>query len=331
MKFMVAALLLFTGSFVEAAILNHFQGVTLSISPLVTMFSKQIKENLYPANEFYKNSTDYSVFVNGKKVNVPQSGADPEIIVNPTVFPIAPAQGDETSLEFDINTHVTRPAHITDDEQLVVSYDKRAATLAKHIKRLNTSIADYFAYDWSATAAVQMVRTSGAAGTSLAPSATGTRKKITLQDWIDAVTILDTDDVPQEGRYALVPAKMFNEMYAIDSFIDYQKRGVVDMLSKGIIGEILGVKIYKRSRAGLYTNAATPVKVPVGTAGAAAHNMAILIWQENSVCRAEGATKVYIDSDRPEYIGGLFNARVRAGGQIDREDGKGVVAIIQAA
>lgn len=331
LNFAIAALLLFAGSFLESHLLGHVQGFTFGASPLVTSFTKQIKENLYPDNSFYKNSIDHSPYVNGDKVNVPQSGTNPTVTVNPSSFPLTVSQSTETALEYSINSHVTLPTHITDDEELIVSYDKRAHVLRKHINTINTSIADYFAYDWSPTVAGAFVRTSGADGTSLAPSATGTRKKITLQDWIDAATVLDAQDIPMDGRFALVPSKMYNEMYAIDSFIDYQKRGVVDMLAKGIIGEILGIKIYKRSRAGLYTNAGTPVKVPVGTAGAATHNMAILIWHQDSVARAEGGTKVYINPDKAEYVGGLFNARVRAGGQIDREDGKGVVAIIQAA
>lgn len=328
--------------FVAAFIVSHVPDVSsffkehnaneaLAASPLVTVFTRQIKENLYPANEFYKNSIDHSMFVNGNKVNVPQSGSDPTLIVDPVSFPLPVESSEETALEYEIHTHATKPTHITDDEELVVSYEKRAHVLRKHINTINTSVADWMLYDWSGVDSTSMVRTSGADGSSLAPGATGTRKKITYANLLAVSTLMDTQDIPADGRFGVIPAHMYNELLDIDRFIDYDKRGKADLIAQGFIGEIFGIKLYKRSRAGIWTNAGTPVLKAPGAATATSDNMAALFWHKDSVARAEGGVKVYLNPDKAEYLGGLFNARVRAGGHIDREDKKGVVALIQAA
>ena len=141
--------------------------------------------------------------------------------------------------------------------------------------------------------------------------------------------MMDKMEIPFDNRFALIPADMYGELQAIDKFLDYQNRGLVDLISKGFIGEILGFKLYKRSRAGVYTNASTPVMKVSGTATAVTDNLAALFWHANSVRRAEGSPEVFINDAQAQYLGSLMNTAVRAGGRISRTDKKGVIALVQ--
>src|SRR5690242_19648611 len=44
------------------------------VSPLVTIFARDIQENLFPDNSFYRRSINDDAFVSASKVNLPQAG-----------------------------------------------------------------------------------------------------------------------------------------------------------------------------------------------------------------------------------------------------------------
>ena len=56
---------------------------------ITKLFSKEIQENLFPVNEFYKSSKlDANVSSQFGVVQVPQAGAAPTVVKNPTSFPL---------------------------------------------------------------------------------------------------------------------------------------------------------------------------------------------------------------------------------------------------
>lgn len=305
-------------------------GLSLAASPLTVAFAKDIQENLYPDNAFYKQSKDDSIWVSNNEVRLPQAGAAPTVEINRNVLPAQIKQRVDDAESYFLQEFTTDPILIQDTEEMQLSYAKRASVLGDHVNQLNTTIADNFAQIWLPTLGANMVRTTGAAVAATAPGATGNRKAITDADWIAAVTLMDRMDIPAEDRYACIPASLYAQLLAIDKFVNYQTRGLVDLVGKGFIGELYGIKLYKRSRLALYDNSGTPVKKALGAATATTDNEAVLIWHKEKVRRAEGMVKVYSDLDKPEYYGSVFSAKVNSGGRIARTDQKGVVAIIQA-
>jgi hypothetical protein len=297
---------------------------------LIKLFSKEIQPNLFPSNEFYKSSKlDGGVDINAKTVDVPQAGAKPTIIKNPTSFPLTIGSRTDDVLTYSVDQYVTAPTAIQDVNEMVISYSKRADVLKDHALVLNSRVSDEIAVAWSPSNASQISRTSGAAdGSALATGATGTRNSIVRADIALLATKFDRDDVPMSDRFMLVPADLYAQLLKIDSFINFDyvnRKPTVD----GQIGEIFGMKVFKRSRAVTYTNAGTPVKKEVGAATAVTDNLAILAWASGEVRRAEGLAKIYSDIDNPAFVGSVFNAAVRSGGTFARTDQKGVYSLVQ--
>lgn len=299
-------------------------------TPLVTIFARDLAENLYPDNQFYKNSIDDSAFIEATKVNLAQAGDPPTGVKNPSSYPLTTERREDSAQEYNLDLFATKPTHIRIDEDLVVNYDKRQSILSNHSSVLNTMIADNFCDLWFPSPLANMVRTSGSSASSaLAPGATGTRKAVVLADFINMMVKFDKWDLPSEDRFALFPTDMYADLLNIPEFINYEKRGLVNMIEKGLIGEVLGFKVYKRSRVGIYTNASTPVYKAYTATSAVTDNLAALFWQKSAVRRAEGSPEVLIADKRPEYLGSLMNTAVRAGGIISRADSKGVAALVQ--
>ena len=236
------------------------------------------------------------------------------------------AQRIDDVKQYPVNLFATTPIHIEDVNLMVINYDKRADVLSDHTMALNTRIADNIAYAWGPTVATQQIQTTGSARPA---SVTGgaDKKAVTYADILALGELFDSQDIPEEGRYILASAQMYKDLKAITEFISVDFANVKPSVS-GQIGEINGFKVFKRSRTLLYDDAFA--KKALGDASAITDRDALLAWHSSFVRRAEGNVKVYADTDKPEYLGSIYNAAVRNGGMIGRLDQKGVAVLIQA-
>lgn len=300
---------------------------------LKTLFSNDFQANLFPNNEFYKSSkVDAGVAVDCKNVEVPQHGSKPGGGKNPTSFPLSVNQREDGKETYAVHLYYTNPEHIEDENEAILSYSKRMEHLQEHVSQINTDYANDLAYAWAQTDGNRILRTSGSSTTALAAGATGNRKAIQRDDIVDIYTLMGEDDIPvSDGRaIMLVPPLLYGQLLKINDFIDYNKIGNTDALRRGVLGRLLDFQVMMRSSATIYDNTGTPVPKAPGAASAADDNLAIQFWHPAYVRRAEGQVKVYAEYDKPEYLGSVFNAKVRGGGMISRKDKKGVYSLVQA-
>ena len=298
---------------------------------VTTVFGRDIQRNIYPDNAFYKGARkDAGVDVNATTIEIPQAGVKPTVVKNPSVFPltIEKITGDKKSYTLDLLA--TLPTHIEDLEAALVSYDKRAEILMDHQLYLEENIAAAIALAWAppaSSAATNIIRTTGADKTATAPGATGNRKKITLADFIKAFTAFNNWNIPQAGRRVVMTGNMFADLLQIPEFQSWDKMGRV-VLPTGSLGQILGFDIYVRSILPSYSTALAPKAI--GATGATTDNELALFFHPSYVRYAEGNVKVYMEVDKPQYLGSLMNAAVRTGGVVPRADLKGVLALVEA-
>lgn len=297
---------------------------------ITTIFSSDLQKNLYPANEFYKGAkVDTGVAINAIGIDVPQAGTPPNVVKNPTTLPIPARVRADDKKSYLVDLYATEPDIVTDVNQAIAAYDKRAAILADHSDTLNTRIADELVYLWSPSQAANIKRTSGANNTgSTAGAMTGVRKEITLQDIIDVATLMDRMNVPDDGqRRVLFYTDQIAELKKIPEFRDYDKTGIVGNLANGALGKIQNINVYKRSKAPLFTSGL--VKKAVGSAIASTDFIGAIFFHPSYVRYAEGNVQVYYEAKKVGYQGDMMNAAVRGGGMISRLDEVGVVALIQ--
>lgn len=303
------------------------KGVAMA-SPLVTIFARDIQENLFPDNSFYRRSLNDDAFVVGAKVNLPQAGAKPSVSLNRSSLPATIAKRTDTSEEYDLGEFTTDPTLIQDTEEMQVNYNKRASVLMNHWQTLNEKVADFAATVFYPTASGLLVPSTGGARAASAPGATGNRKRITKEDIIEARRRLNAANVPLQGRCMLINADMEADMLLIPEFTDASKIGEA-ALKAGIIGRILGFDVFVRSKVASYSSADS--RKAFGAATATGDKAAALLWHPNAVRFAAGSVKVFADEDKPEYYGSVYSAMVNAGGRIARTDEAGVVAILETA
>lgn len=296
------------------------------------IFSGDLQRRLFPNNDFVKESkVDKGIAHNAENINIPQETLAIQTGKNPTVYPIPMQKSDNTKKSYKADLYYTKPFHIPNHEADVLSYDKRSAILDSKAKSLRTDFAGDCAYEWSPSLAENIIRTTGAAKDTRLAGASGQRKALTLHDFIEADRVLTNMDVPEADRVALLSGNLYAELLTagLEGFIGVEKLSA-DLIKQGVVGMILGFKIYKRSKAALYTNAATPQKKLLTTAVTSTTNEGALFWHPDFVRRGEGTVKVFSEQNKPAYLGSIANASFRGGATIGRTDQKGVVALVQA-
>jgi hypothetical protein len=298
------------------------------------IWRQDIEENLFANNEFATMSLDQSAFASNKVVHVPQSGANPTVEVNRSVLPATASQRADTELTYSLNEYTTDPIVVRDLEDIQTSYNKRQSVLQAHMDSMNDRIGDQTAFDWSVSGAphtLNIVRTSGSLlSDALAPSATGTRKALDKIDVRNLAKRFDKQNVPANDRFLLLNSDMFYQLFS-DSQLLSKDFMLGSSQEKGVITELYGFKIMKRSKVVIYDNAVDPVKKAVGAVGAIDDNLGCIAWQRSAVARAMQGIKTFGDTDVPEWYGSVFSAMAIYGSTILRSDIAGVGAIVQSA
>lgn len=293
-----------------------------------------VQEALNQNADFLPYSTDHSGYVAFGTVHLPQSGANPTVIVAPSTFPLTVSERTDTDRTYSLVQYALQPTLITNIDELQISYDKRQSVIGQQLSTLTQTIGNYVATSWAAIGATNLIATTGAAGTSLAPGATGTRKQVALLDIANLAAKLDKDTVPRQGRKLLMPVEMFWELFTISDIVRASYNGFqVNALATGVVAQLFGFDIMIRPTVAVYANGGTSPKA-VGAATATTDNLACIAWHPTVVSRALGSMTPLYDAGsngngKPEYLGSIFNMEVMLGSAILRTDMKGVASLVQ--
>lgn len=301
-------------------------------------FLNTIKEKLFAGAEFVKTATSHDAFVNNLTVEIPQAGAIAAVEEDRSSLPATIAQRTDTKQTYDLIEFTTDPMLLTKKEVAELSYDKLSSILKQHMDKLNDRIALRALYNWAGagltTASGQIIETTGTGVAGIAPpSGTGSRLGLTLLDMANAAKKLDKDNVSDQNRYMIMPPDMYWNFVEVNKAqllnLDYNKGLTNGDIANGVVSNVYGFKIIKRSYTTVFDNETAPVKKAVGAAAAATDNWGAIGFQADEVCRALGSIEVLSDMDNPAYYGSIYSAIVRFNAQQARTDGTGIVTLVQ--
>ena len=305
----------------------HMAGVA------VELWADRIVEPLFADDSVLSKvkRVDDTFILNGSVVHIPQAGSNANVQKNRAVFPGVVVQRTDTDITFPLDVFTTDPVLITAAEEMETSYKKMDSVLGTMPKNIRNVITNDLLYNWAATGAAQIARTTGAlVATNLAPGATGTRRVITYADIVAAMTRFDDTDVPAEDRYLLLDAIQYGELLQDPEVTKLSIEKLADR-AKGVVAELAGFKILKRSRTTVFTDAATPVKKAPGAATAVTDNRSALFFQSDCLNAALGEVKFFETINSAEHYGDIYSCLIKGGGRQERADGLGVLSLVQAS
>ena len=292
----------------------------------VEIWVKSIIEGLFAKNTFAVRSVDHSEWADNKTVHVPNAGAAPNVEKNRKVFPANVTEREDVDLSYQMDEYTVDPVRIPHADQVELSYPKRESVIRQSRRKLAQEVHDAIIYSWI-PAGVKVVETLGEAVAAHLKGVTGDRKKMTKKTVEEIQTILDEQDIPEEGRCILLDARMYNQL--LNSMTDAERNAFLVCAdpARGVIGKFLGFDFYKRSYVA--KTAADGALKPWNAAAATADCAAGIAWQEDCVSRALGESVLFDDEGNPLYYSDIISFLQRAGGSSIRSDKKGIVLIKQ--
>lgn len=292
------------------------------------LWQTAIVEGLFANNSFMSKAVNDDMYVNAKKVHIPNSGTPSKVVVDRSSVPATAKKREDNDVEYTLNELTTDPIYIPNAEMVELSYDKRNSVISEDRQNIIEHASQQMLYNW-APLALNTIETTGAAVSAHTPSATGNRKALTKNDVLALMVLMNKNNVPKEGRYLLLDSVMYTQLLSdlaeTDKFAFLQG---VDA-ERGVVGKLYGFDVMERSQVLLYNNSKALKKW--SESGAADDKAAGLAWQERCVSRALGEVKMFADEDNPTYYGDIYSFLIRVGGARRRSDNKGVYAILQAA
>ncbi len=297
------------------------------------IWQDHIEGNLFKNNEFLLASTDVGQYVlQGHVVHIPQAGATANVVKNRTSLPATVVQRTDSDITYALDEFTTDPILIPNAEAYELSYNKRESVLGEYESSLRQTVADNLLIDWAPTGGVgTIVRTTGSSTATTLAGTTGNRCRFTVVDLKNAQLQLNKQNVPMEGRYALISADMFQQLTDDMSVTQYRDFSAAYNVKDGVLGRLFGFNIMMRGGVVTYTNDSTPVVNPYGSAANATDNDGVLCWQIGAVERALGQITFFERIGDPTLYGDVYSVSVRMGARIRRADGKGIISIVQAA
>ena len=313
-----------------SGIANHSGMAFMAIQREI--WQTDIVEALFKDNQFLNFAVNEDQYVlQGKVVHIPNAGSRPGVKVNRTVVPATVTQRTDIDVTYSLDELTTDPVHIPNADMAELSYDKRQSVMADILSTIREVGADIMVYKWAASAANggTIIRTTGSSAAAHLPSATGNRKLFTIKDLIAADKAMNKQNTPKQGRYAMFSADMLSQLKEELTATQYRDFTAGQDIANGIVGKMYGFNILERATTATYTHGTPATLKAYGAAAATTDCDSVICWQVNSVARAMGDVKFFEDTDNPLFYGNIYSALLRLGGRVRRNDGYGVVSIVQ--
>ena len=312
----------------------------MSTQITIKKFSAELQKQLFPDNEFYKKSrTETGIGASVESVDIPVAGnVGAAKSGEPETLPLQIKAREDSVKNYIVEPIYTDPYIVTNEESIVLNYNKLTDLASSLAMSVNTRAADIAAVNWGATLATNIAQMTGTARTTNVTGTTGTRKGIAKNDMLNVRRVFNRMQLPNRGRgsiYGLLTPDMVDDIMKIPEFVDADKTGELSKLLAGEIGFIAGINLMMRTSdngsAGLmYSEAATPVKRTIDEALAATDNAAAIFWHISMVRHAEGHAKSIINRNVAGYNGAtIIENIVRFGATFDRPDQKGIFALVE--
>lgn len=301
----------------------------------ITGYSRELQGQLFPDNAFYKNSvSEVGIAADAETFEIPNLSALGEAKEGkPTILPLKVEYSEDTKTTGAMKLFYANPLLITDVEEVVTNYNKRQNKQLQQAGVINMKVADYAAYQWMPTGAANIVVSTGSARGSNVVGLSATRKAVTKADILNVYKrflLQNVSTVPGEMYGLLTPDAHADLLNFFD--VDFLKSGNEEMIRKGVVGMLYGIKFMVRSQNGhigaLYAANGTRLR-SVTTADT--DRPTSLFWHSGMVCHAEANAKTYVNEDDATYLGTIISSSVRFGAEKNRNDEAGVVTLCEVA
>lgn len=225
---------------------------------------------------------DYSDKAENDVIHLVDVGADPDVLINNTTYPIPIQDLPDGDIAISLDKYQTKATRVTDDELYALSYDKMASVKERHASSIlenKFKKAIHALAPSSATDATPVVLTTGANESG--------RRRLTRLDIIALKDKFDKLQVPTDGRRLVLCTDHVNDLLATDQkFADQYYN-----YTTGKISNLYGFEVYEYVACPYFTSAGN--KKNLGSAVTAGQYQASVAFYTKRMFKCSGSTKMY--------------------------------------
>jgi hypothetical protein len=181
----------------------------------------------------------FDSYVNNEVIHLVELGADPDVLINNTSYPIGSQALTDTDIPLSLNKYQTKGTPVTDDELYAISYDKMATVQERHRLALEEKTADHAA--WNLAPSTHSANTPLILTTGASNGATVARKRMTPNDIITAKRKLDDLKVPAMNRVLVLCNDHVEDLLRTDEVFANQYKNI----QAGTVLNLYGFTIYQ--------------------------------------------------------------------------------------
>lgn len=233
---------------------------------------------------WYNKIRSYDQYVDKDTIHMVDIGADPEVLVNNTTYPLEITNLTDGDIAVKLDKYQSKPTRVTDDELHAIGYDKMSSVVERHkdaFSETKFSRAIHSIAPAESKTATPVLLTTG--------ESVDDRKRLTRSDIIALKKAFDKAKVPAEGRILVLCADHVADLLEQDQKFSQQYYNY----ESGAITRLYGFEVYEYNACPYY-NATTKKKLAYGAVPGTSDRQSSVAFTTKRVMRADGSTKTYL-------------------------------------
>lgn len=226
--------------------------------------------------------TSKNQWVGNDTIKLNDIGADPEVLIDNTTYPIAVNTREDGSTAISLYKYDTENTKVTDDEAYALPYDKVGSVQQQHRETLEERTREHALHSLapaSNNAETPIITTTGA------DDGTG-RKRLVSADLVRLKKKLDQLKVPAKGRVLVLCADHVADLLLEDKALNNQYHKHTE---GAIAMNYYGFQLYEDVYAPEYDGSGNKIPFGSATSGKAAS----VIFHQKTTAKARGTVKRY--------------------------------------
>ena len=246
---------------------------------------------------WYSKIRDYSQYVDKDIIHLVDIGADPEVLVNNTTYPLEIETLEDGDIAVKLDKFQTKPTRVTDDELHALGYDKMASVIERHSETKFSRAIHALAPAENKTK-TPVLLTSG--------EVVDDRRRLTRSDIIALKKAFDKAKIPAAGRMLVLCADHVADLLEQDQKFAAQYYNY----ESGAISRLYGFEVYEFDSCPYY-NTSTKKKLAYGAIPGETDRQCSVAFTTKRAMRADGSTKTYLQeaANNPATQENLFSMR----------------------
>ncbi|MEL7006298.1 MAG: hypothetical protein AAFN93_26765 [Bacteroidota bacterium] len=233
---------------------------------------------------------DYSTYVTQSKkgknesIHMSDIGADPEVLINNTTYPIGTMQQVDGDIVIKLDKLETKNVSVSDDEIQYISYDKIGEVTKNHVSALDNTKHQKAIHSMAPatnTANTPIIQATG-------PDDGTGRKRLIKKDIVTLKDKFDAAKIPLKDRHLVLSSTHYNDLL-------HEDQKFADHLYDAKTGKVMPYMNFMiwQNLENPYFHKTNLTKLAFGAVPTPDHTIASVCFYAPDMFKAKGSTKVY--------------------------------------